>query len=97
MAEYATSLAREVGNRLDTKCDRLMEAVITGDIGQFLCAGYYFTNFKLSYDCLQLNISSCDIQTYPYIQRKPKKSICQIEAITDCSSKLFHYSYRFTY
>lgn len=32
MAEYAMSLAREIGNRLDSKCDRLMDAVITGDI-----------------------------------------------------------------
>ncbi|KAI5674799.1 hypothetical protein M9H77_15163 [Catharanthus roseus] len=32
MAEYVMSLAREIGSRLHTKCDRLTDAIITGDI-----------------------------------------------------------------
>lgn len=75
MAEYATSLAREIGNRLDTKCDRLMDAVITGDIGQFLCVGYCFTNFKLGYDSLLLNISFLVISKHTLIFRANRKSL----------------------
>lgn len=43
MAEYVMSLAREIGSRLDTKRDRLTDAIITGDIGQFECCDYSFT------------------------------------------------------
>lgn len=54
MAEYAVSLSREIGSRLDTKCDRLMDAVITGDIGQFQCCNYSFNIFRLKYDWFTL-------------------------------------------
>lgn len=37
MAEYQISLAREIGSRLDIKSDKLIDAVITGDIGESKC------------------------------------------------------------
>lgn len=35
MAEYQRLLSREIGGRLDAKCDKLADAVAIDDIGEF--------------------------------------------------------------
>lgn len=57
MAEYVMSLAREIGSRLHTKCDRLTDAIITGDIGQFECCDYSFTCSGVVKDWFHFTIS----------------------------------------
>lgn len=36
ITEYQVLLAREIASRLDAKCDKLADAIVIEDIGQFM-------------------------------------------------------------